>query len=181
VTSLTTRVWAATAAAVIGLASSACAGHKSSSSPTHRAPRITTSEWTPPPATTTAPAAQSEADAVRVWYASAGTYIRALSVANQQINDAAQTTDTGQLTTACQHLQDAVGGLQNTLPSPVPELTTEIQAVITDFGNAARGCLSAVPNHDQGAIDQAAQSMTSGGKHLDAATVILGRIVNGGK
>jgi hypothetical protein len=156
---------------------SACSGHKSSSSPTHRAPRITTSEWTPRPETT-APAATSEADAVRVWYASAGTYIRALSVANYEINNAAQTTDMAQLTTACQHLQDAVTGLQKTLPTPNAELTTEIQAAITDFGNAAHGCLAAVPNHDQGAIDQAAQSMTSGGKHMDVATVILGRIVN---
>jgi hypothetical protein len=179
VTSLTIRVWAATAAVIIGLASSACSGHKSSSSPTHR-PQITTSEWTPRPATTT-PAATSEADAVRIWYASAGTHIRALSVATQQINNASQTpSDPAQLTTACQHLQDAVNGLQNTMPTPNAELTTEIQGAITDFGNAARGCLAAVPNHDQGAMDQAAQSMTSGGKHIDVATVILGRIVNGG-
>jgi hypothetical protein len=177
VTSLTTRVLAATAAAVIGLASSAC-GHKSASSATHT-PRITTSEWTPRPATTTA-VATSEADAIRVWYASAGTHIRALSVARQQINDAAGTNDLAGLTTACQHLQDAVTGLQNTLPTPNQDLSTEIQAAITDFGNAAQGCLSAVPNHDQAGIDTAAQAMTSGGKHLDAAQVILGRIVNGG-
>jgi aryl-alcohol dehydrogenase-like predicted oxidoreductase len=117
---------------------------------------------------------------VRVWYASAGTHIRALSVANYEINNAAQTTDMAQLTPACQHLQDAVNGLQNTMPAPNAELTTEMQAALNDFGNAAHGCLAGVPSHDQGAIGQAAQSMTSGGKHLDAATVILARITNGG-
>ena len=178
-TSLTTRVWAATAAAVIGVAASACSGNTSSSHSAHP-PQTTTSEWTPPPPATTTPAATSEADAVRVWYASAGTYIHAVSVANQEINDAANTNDMGRLTGGCQHLQDAVNGLQNTLPTPNAELTTEIQGAITDFGNAAQGCLSAVPNHDEGAISQAAESITSGGKHLDAATVILGRIVKGG-
>jgi hypothetical protein len=177
VTSLTTRVLAVTAVAIVGLTSSACSGHKSSSS--SERPRITTSEWTPRPVTTTA-AATSEADAIRVWYASAGTHIRALSVARQQINDAAGTNDLTQLTASCQHLQDAVNGLQQTLPTPNQDLSVEIQGAITDFGNAANGCLVAVPNHDQGAIDQAAQSMTSGGKHLDTAQVILGRIINGG-
>lgn len=102
----------------------------------------TTPPAAPVPATTAAPTTSALTAAMWDWELRAGDHFKESARALQQVSEAVDRGDDAGVRAGCQQLHDTNAvGLQADLPTPDPELTSELQRMIDDVNVAAHACL----------------------------------------
>jgi hypothetical protein len=74
---------------------------------------------------------------------------------------------------SCQEEHDAVEQFQQHMPSPDPELTAQLQKALSDYGEAAAICTTAVENRNLDDFAQGATLLGEANTYMDNAVKIL--------
>lgn len=128
----------------------------------------TTTRATPTPSTT------SRADAIRDWEALAGDHFKQSAAALQKVSEASAAEDEAGLRSGCQQLHDANSiGLQDDLPTPNRELTSQLQQMIDDINIATHACLRFALARNPADADTYQEYLSRAIAHLQSAKVIL--------
>ena len=128
---------------------------------------------------TTAPPAPplSRAAALREWEAVAREHFRESATALQEVSEASAAEDEAGLRAGCQRLHDTNSiGLQQTLPTPEPELTVEVQRMIGDMNVATHACLRFALGRDPVDAANYQQYLARAVEHLYRAKAILAAV-----
>jgi hypothetical protein len=130
-----------------------------------------------PPASTSAPptpSTTSRADAIRDWEALAGDHFKQSAAALQKVSEASAAEDEAGLRSGCQQLHDANSiGLQDDLPTPNRELTSQLQQMIDDMNIATHACLRFALARNPADADTYQEYLSRAVEHLQSAKVIL--------
>jgi hypothetical protein len=135
-----------------------------------------------PSAATSAPptsSTSSRADAIRDWETVAGDNFRQSAAALQKVSEASSAEDEVGLRSGCQQLHDANSiGLQDDLPTPDRELTSELQQMIDDMNTATHACLRFALARNAADADTYQEYLGRAVEHLQRAKVILNALKN---
>lgn len=120
-------------------------------------------------------AADTGSIAVQQWWDTAGSHVTDLQAAMDDVRDAFDRFDKKRLERACERVHDgAVVGLQAYLPSPEPDLTSELEAAIQDAHSAAHLCLAAMAGSPTNYDAEFATYLDEADTHLKAARNLVG-------
>lgn len=127
-----------------------------------------------PPPMTTKTSTTSVADAIRDWEAVAGDHFTQSGAALQKVSEASSAEDEAGLRSGCQQLHDANSiGLQDDLPTPDRELTSELQQMIDDMNIATHACLRFALARNPVDADTYQEYLGRAVEHLQSAKIIL--------
>jgi len=162
------------AAASIGLALAGCSSTLTSTPRTSisttvitAAPRTITITVPPPP--TPMPTA------VGSWLGATKDHLDAIVRAAHALANAAQDENVSGVGAACQNFHDGVQGLQGHMPSPDPQLTTALQAALSDYDAGTHFCMAGTQDYDLNELRHSATFLQSANNYMDQATAILDR------
>lgn len=142
------------------------------------APEASTQSRTTSPSTTPSalptPSTTPQADAIRDWEARAGDHFKQSAAALQKVSEASSTEDEAGLRSGCQQLHDTNSiGLQDDLPTPNRELTSELQQMIDDMNIATHACMRFALARNPADADTYQVYLSRAVEHLQSAKVIL--------
>lgn len=127
---------------------------------------------------TSAQDGQASAEAVAEWWTDSHEDVSNLRAALHDSEQALRLQDNDGLQLACQQLHDTAGvRVPAHLPTPDPELTSELQAAAQDAHDAAHMCLAAVAGSMNSYGGEFDADMDQADRHLAAAQEIIDRSV----
>jgi hypothetical protein len=94
-----------------------------------------------------------ESNPVLAWAERASDAAQDIESAVKRVQGAVAAGDVAGAKAACEQMSDANQRLNALLPTPVPALTSEVQAVVDEIGAAASICLNAGSTAEQAEID----------------------------
>ena len=119
--------------------------------------------------------------AIQEWWSGAHTPFTELQNALDNSQRALQRLDGPALEAACQRMEDAAGvDLPAHLPTPDPDLTSELAAATADAHAAARMCLSAVAGSVNNYHGEFVADVDQADKHLTAAQELINEALSHG-
>jgi hypothetical protein len=146
----------------------------SSPAPSSVGAAATTTTSTSVPPLPESPAALSAA--MRQWEAVAGDHFSESARALETITEGTAADDESAVRAGCQRLHDTnAKELQRHLPTPDPELTTELQRMIDDMNTATHACLRFTEGRDEVDATTYQTYLSRAVEHLQRAKVILNR------
>lgn len=162
------------AAASIGLALAGC-----SSTPLS-APRTSTSITTitaaPSTITITVPPPPTPMPiAVGSWLSATKDHLDAIVRAAHTMANAATTESVSGVGAACRQFHDGVQGLQGHMPTPDPQLTTALQAALSDYDAGTHFCIAGTADYDVNELRHSTTFLESANNYMEQATAILDR------
>ena len=132
---------------------------------------VTRSERSGSPAPTTDGTA-----AIQEWWSGAHKHFTELQNALDNSQRALERLDSPGLEAACQRIEDAAGvDLQAHLPTPDPDLTSELAAATADAHAAAHMCLSLAAGSVNNYHGEFAADVDQADKHLTAAQELINK------
>jgi hypothetical protein len=90
----------------------------------------------------------------------------------QSIESAVAAGDLAGAKAACERMGKANQRLNSTLPSPVPALTSEVQAIVDEIGAAYRVCSNAGPDAGQAEVESFKAHVNAAWAHYEKAEAI---------
>jgi hypothetical protein len=137
---------------------------------------VTRSERTGSPAPTT-----DGTTAIQQWWSGAHKHFTELQGALDDSQRALERLDGPALAAACQRMEDAAGvDLPAHLPTPDPDLTSELAAATADAHAAAHMCLSAAAGSVNNYHGEFAADVDQADKHLTAAQELINKALTHG-
>lgn len=109
---------------------------------------------------------------VEEWWSMAITQFQAMGPPLGALGRATQAHDLPGARAACQQLHDANAALQGSMPTPEPDLTAEVQAMIDDIDAGSRTCMSGTETSD---INKTVSYLQQAAAHYNAAKGILAK------
>ena len=121
---------------------------------------------------------EAASSAVAEWWSASNDDVSGFAAALHDSNRAIELQDAGALMKACQQLHETAGiRVPAHLPTPDPELTSELQAAVMDAHEASHMCLAAAAGSMNSYRGEFAADMEQADKHLAAAQEIVDRAV----
>jgi hypothetical protein len=169
----TTRI---IAAASIGLALAGCSSKPSSAPYTSTSTSVTTITAAPSTITLTVPPPPTPMPvAVGNWLSATKDHLDAIVQAVGAITNAAKAESVSGVGAACQKFHDGVQGLQGHMPTPDPQLTTALQAALSDYDAGTHFCIAGAQDYNVDELRHSATFLQSANNYLEQATAILDR------
>jgi hypothetical protein len=153
------------AAASIGLALAGCSSGTPSSKPTVTS--VITITVPPPP--TPMPVALGN------WLSTTKDHMDAIVQAANAIVGAGKAENVSGVGAACQKFHDGVQGLQGHMPTPDPQLTTALQAALSDYDAGTHFCIAGTQDYDVNELQHTATFLQSANNYMEQATAIINR------
>jgi hypothetical protein len=143
----------------------------SASTPTATATTTTASSST----TTTRPitTTTSLSQAMAAWGQQAMPALKNLSGDMTDASEAANDADLAGLRSACSSMTGHIQAVRRYLPTPDPEMTTEVTAALDDFDISASSCITFTRTFDSSAGQRTVTYLGSGSRHFKNATGLL--------
>lgn len=134
-----------------------------------------TSVSTPTPTRTKTPTTtKSKGEALRDWGRDAAPELTNMQDAFGAVSDAGDAGDVNAMAAACTQLAGAIAKVRQKLPTPDPEVTTELAAALDAYGRGAATCsLVDTGTISPDELSQAADDLREGNSRLAAATALI--------
>lgn len=169
----TTRI---IAAASIGLALAGCGNTPSSAPATSVSTKIRTVTAAPSTITITVPPPPTPMPvAVGDWLGTTKDHLDAIVQAAHSIANAAHAESVSGVGAACKKFHDGVQGLQGHMPTPDPQLTTALQAALSDYDAGTHFCMAGTEDYDLNELQHSTTFLESANNYMEQATAILDR------
>lgn len=112
--------------------------------------------------------------AIQRWWSAAQEHFTELQRAVDNTRNSARTGDLAGLRDACGQLDEAGAvKLQAHLPTPDPDLTTEIQAMINEYRDASHMCVSILDGSNQDYSGEIKADMDAAAQHMQEALDVI--------
>lgn len=171
------------AAGSVGLALVGCSSTRSSAPSTSVSTK--TSMVTAAPSTITAPPSTITLTippppapmdvSVRNWLKATKDHLDAIVHASDAMKSAVKNANISGLGAACQNFHDGVQGLQGHMPTPDEQLTTALQAALSDYDAGTHFCIASTQDHDVKELKHSLTFLDSANNYMEQATAILDR------
>jgi hypothetical protein len=113
--------------------------------------------------------------AVGDWLSTTKDHLDAIVQAAHTISIDAQNGSISGVGAACQKFHDGMQGLQGHMPTPDPQLTTALQAALSDYDTAMHFCITGTQDYDVNEIQHSITFIQSANNYMEQATAILDR------
>ncbi len=164
------------AAASIGLALAGCSSTPLSAPTTSVSTKISTVTAIPSTITLTVPPPPTPMPiAVSNWLGATKDHLDAIVQAARAITNAAEVESVSGVGAACQKFHNGVQGLQGHMPTPDTQLTTALQAALSDYDAGTHFCIAGTQDYDVNEIQHSTTFIKSANNYMQQATAILDR------
>lgn len=167
----------------MGLALAGCSSTPSSAPNTSVSTKISTvtaapSTVTAPPSTitlTVPPPPTPMNVSVGNWLRTTKDHLDAIVQATHTISNDADAGNISGVSAACQKFHDGVEGLQGHMPTPDPQLTTALQAALSDYDAGTHFCIAGTQDYDLNEVQHSTTFIQSANNYMEQATAIIER------
>ena len=113
--------------------------------------------------------------AVGNWLDNVQDHLDAIVNGAGNVGAAADSGDISGVGAACKQFHDGVQGLQGHMPTPDPQLTTALQAALSDYYAGLHFCMAGAEDYDINEVSHAKTFIQSANGYMENATSILNR------
>lgn len=164
------------AAALMGVGLAGCSGTPMSAPSTSVSTKTNVITAAPSTITITVPPPPTPIPiAVGSWLSATKDHLDAIVQAVDAIQDAARNRSVSGIGGACQKFHDGVQGLQRHMPTPDPQLTTALQAALSDYDAGTHFCVAGTQDYDVNELEHTVTFLQSANNYMEQATAILDR------
>lgn len=112
---------------------------------------------------------------MRNWLSATKDHLDAIVHASDAIKSAVKNANISGLGAACQNFHDGVQGLQGHMPTPDEQLTTALQAALSDYDAGTHFCIASTQDRDVNELKHSLTFLDSANNYMEQATAILDR------